>query len=327
MIAYLAFTEKGLRLAQMLAAQTGGTALRCPHGGLDGWTCEHFAQDDALVYVGAVGIAVRAVAPYLQRKTVDPAVVVLDECAHFAVPIVSGHLGGANALAQRLAALCGATAVITTATDANGVFAVDVWAGRQGCAVLHTDGIRRFSAKLLAGETAVLASEFPIAGPAPQGVQLAAAGEPCDAFLGLREPPPETLWLVPQIVTLGVGCRRGTPQDALDAAFAALALPEAAFCAAATIDRKADEPGLQAFCRAHRLPMMIFSAQELAAVPGQFSSSAFVQKTVGVDNVCERAAVLAAGEGAALIRPKTAGGGVTMAAAQKSYTPNWEGTP
>ena len=84
-----------------------------------------------------MGIAVRAIAPHCRSKAVDPAVVVLDECGHFAVPILSGHLGGANDLARALAAVCGAVPVITTATDANGVFAVDAWARHQNCAVLE----------------------------------------------------------------------------------------------------------------------------------------------------------------------------------------------
>ena len=124
--AYLAFTAKGLALAQKLAAAYPGSVARCGHEAgqvhLADWTARQFAGSDALVFVGAVGIAVRAIAPHCQSKAQDPAVVVLDECGRFAVPILSGHLGGANDLARALAAVCGAVPVITTATDANGVF-------------------------------------------------------------------------------------------------------------------------------------------------------------------------------------------------------------
>ena len=122
--AYLAFTAKGLALAQQLAQTCPGSVSRCGLGGvtLAGWTAQQFAAADALVFVGAAGIAVRAIAPHCQSKATDPAVVVLDECGRFAVPLLSGHLGGANDLACRLAAACGAVPVITTATDANGVF-------------------------------------------------------------------------------------------------------------------------------------------------------------------------------------------------------------
>ena len=111
-----------------------------------------FAQADALIFVGAVGIAVRAIAPHCKSKATDPAVVVLDECGRFAVPLLSGHLGGANALARALAEACGAIPVITTATDANGVFAVDEWAKAQGCAVLEPERIKLVSGALLAGQ-------------------------------------------------------------------------------------------------------------------------------------------------------------------------------
>ena len=154
--AYLAFTAKGLALAQKLAAAYPGSVARCGHEAgqvhLADWTARQFAGSDALVFVGAVGIAVRAIAPHCQSKAQDPAVVVLDECGRFAVPILSGHLGGANDLARALAAVCGAVPVITTATDANGVFAVDEWAKHQNCTVLEPERIKLVSGALLAGK-------------------------------------------------------------------------------------------------------------------------------------------------------------------------------
>ena len=167
----LAFTQKGMELARRLAAELSGEAARCGEGcTLDAWTADAFANADALVYVGAAGIAVRAVAPYAGNKASDPAVVAVDECGRFAVPLLSGHLGGANRLARRIGAVCGALPVITTATDANGAFAVDEGAVRQGCCVLDVPRIKRVSAKILAGGTAVLRSPWPVAGTPPAGV-------------------------------------------------------------------------------------------------------------------------------------------------------------
>ena len=203
--AYLAFTAKGEALARRLAEALPGSVSRC--GGdvtLKGWTAEHFAQDEALIFVGAVGIAVRAIAPHCKSKAADPAVVVVDEGGNFAVPLLSGHLGGANALARALAKACGAVPVITTATDVNGLFAVDLWAKAQNCAVLEPEHIKRVSGALLAGQTVRYWSPWPVAGETPAGVKKADAPEAADFALTLT-PQGEALHLVPRIGVLGVG--------------------------------------------------------------------------------------------------------------------------
>ena len=99
---------------------------------------ERFSSMDALIFIGACGIAVREIAPYLVSKKTDPAVLCIDEKMQFVIPLLSGHIGGANDLARRLAAALGASAVITTATDVNGKFAVDAWAAKNGCAALFS---------------------------------------------------------------------------------------------------------------------------------------------------------------------------------------------
>ena len=178
--AYIAFTARGLALAQQLAAACPGSVAR---GGADGvrltdWTAAQFAQSDALIFVGAAGIAVRAIAPHCRSKAADPAVVVLDEGGQFAIPLLSGHLGGANELAQRLAAVCHAVPVITTATDGRGVFAVDEWAKRQNCAVAEPERIRCVSGALLAGQSVCYAADWAVSGTPPAGVEPAAAAVP-----------------------------------------------------------------------------------------------------------------------------------------------------
>ena len=327
---YLAFSARGLALAQKLADALGGQALRC--GGpvtLAGWTAEHFRPGAGLVYIGACGIAVRAVAPHLVSKTADPAVVAVDEQGRFAVPLASGHLGGANALARAIAGVCGAAPVLTAATDAGGFFPVDDWARAQGCAVVNPERIKAVSGRVIAGAPLRLRSDWPIAGDPPPGVEPADPSAPCDAALTLADPGPGVLWLAPRVLALGVGCRRGASADALEAALDRLrketGLPVQAVCLVCTIHRKAGEPGLLAFCAAHGWPLRSFSAERLGAVRGEFSASAFVARTVGVDNVCERAAVLGA-EGGPLLIPKQAGGGVTLALAAKAFEPDWKWT-
>lgn len=323
--AYAAFTETGLALAETLARALPGPVTRCGHGGpsLAEWTAAAFAQNEALIFVGAVGIAVRAIAPFCRSKASDPAVVVVDECGHFAVPLLSGHLGGANDLARAIAALCGAVPVITTATDAHGLFAVDEWARHQNCRVLEPERIKTVSGKLLAGEPVLFWSEFSIAGPAPTGVNAAPAPEAADFALTLS-PAGNALHLAPRIGVLGIGCRRGTTAEQLEAAFSAFCaahtLAPQCIAAAASIDLKQNEAGLLAFCAAHRWGLSFFSAEALQTAPGSFTSSAFVRNVTGVDNVCERAAVLASGGSIRI--PKQAGG-VTFALALSPFAPDW----
>ena len=325
MICLISFTDRGEALARRLARALGGEAVRCGRGqSLDGWTRAGFARARGLVFVGAAGIAVRAVAPYVRKKTTDPAVVVVDEWGRFAVPILSGHLGGANDLARRIAALCGGVPVITTATDGSGCFAVDEWARRQGCRVVNPEKIKAVSAKLLAGGTVRVSSDWPIQGRPPAGVTPAEEA-PWDVRLSLRREEGEALQLAPAILALGVGCRKDTPAEALRAAFRTLldqaGVWEQAVSGVFTVDLKGEEPGLLAFCRERGLELRTFSPEQLAGAEGTFVSSPFVERTVGVDNVCQRSAVL--GSGGALLGGRYAGHGVTMALAVGAFAPDW----
>ena len=331
-LALAAFTAKGerlaLRLAEGLAA--GGDEIaevrslrgEGPRPSLGEWTAQAFSDCEGLLFVGACGIAVRAVAPHLRDKRTDPAVVAVDEQGRFAVSLVSGHLGGANALARRAAAILGATPVVTTATDLRGRFAVDLWAKEQGLVLGDRELAKAISAALLDGRTVGFWSGFSVEGPLPEGLAAAESGE-----LGLavtldpaRRPFDRTLAAVPHILTLGIGCRRGASAGTIERV-ARRALEGVACLEAvrevATLDRKAGEPGLLAFCEARGLPLRAYPAAELARVEGEFTPSAFVREVTGVDNVCERAA--AAGGGRLLLR-KRAEEGVTVAAA----APDWK---
>lgn len=322
------FTRRGEELGERLAKALAGHGLEMNLrriGGegptLAGWAAEHFATADALLFIGAAGIALRAVAPHVASKTSDPAVLVLDEGANHIIPLFSGHIGGANALALQIGQALGARPVITTATDVNGVFAVDSWATANGYHIQNPGQIKRVSAKLLAGERVYLQSEFPVTGALPTGVEMAPEGARADIGITARKgTQADTLWLSPPALVLGAGCRKGAQETALQAAFEALCerenLHPAAFGLVCSIDLKSREPGLLAFCENNHLPLRTFPADELARAPGSYTASAFVEETTGVDNVCERSAVLGGG---ALLVKKTAGGGVTLAVAAKNW--------
>ena len=336
-IALTAFTSRGAELAGRLAKALTEDGHSCalwvperlaPETGLPGyrslgpWTGERFADSDALLFVGASGIAVRAIAPYVRDKFTDPAVVSVDETGRFAVPLLSGHVGGANDLARLVARRTGGTAAVSTATDVNGRFAVDQWAREQGFFLDGREGAKRVSAALLAGISVGVESDFPIQGPLPQGV----VEGPAEAGIALtldpeKRPFPHTVRLIPPVLHLGIGCRRGTPAatiaKAVEGVFRSRHLSLKGVDAVCSIGLKKDEAGLLAFCQGLGLPLTTYSAGELSAVPGDFTPSPFVHGVTGVDNVCERAAVR---RGGSLIVPKQVGEGVTVAVSQVPLT-------
>jgi cobalt-precorrin 5A hydrolase len=321
-----AFTHEGLRLGQKTAAFLAGAGYeaRCRRVGRNGislaqWTREAFSQADALIFIGAAGIAVRAIAPHLKSKTSDPAVLVMDDAGRFCIPLLAGHIGGANALALELAEITGATPVITTATDIHGVFAVDTWAVRQGLAIRNPESVKTVSAALLHGDEVTFKIEFPIEGSLPKG--LTDLEKPARLLIGIHLPERPALHLVPRVVIAGVGCKKGISEDAVAQAVShaleASGFVWEALAKVCSIDIKATEPGLVSFCRRHGLPFETFAASALAALPGCFTASAFVAGTVGADNVCERSAVLGGGR---LISRKHACNGVTVALSIMDYT-------
>lgn len=131
------------------------------------WAGRHFETDDAIIFVGACGIAVRSIAPYVASKKSDPAVLVIDECGKFVISLLSGHLGGANELTLEVAELLGAVPVVTTATDLHHRFAVDVFAKKNCCGIQNMKAAKEVSAALLAGEPVGFYSEFPWTGKLP----------------------------------------------------------------------------------------------------------------------------------------------------------------
>lgn len=342
---------------------------------LSEWTGSMFEQKRAMVFIGAAGIAVRAIAPFVRDKMTDPPVVAADEAGHFCIPLLSGHVGGANELAEQMAGWLQGIPVITTATDVNGVFAVDVFAARSGLCITDREKAKQISAWLLEGgkvgffcdteckgavETddhrrlgkciaghnicryftcrhniwiTFRNSERPAAAQAGDAVreteavrkteaagEMEAAGEKervreTDAVLE-GAVMPSFLRLVPKMVVVGVGCRKGTAPDVLERrvleALEDEGIDLAAVKALATIDIKAREEAVLQLAGRYGWELRTFTSDELQAVEGVFEESGFVRSAVGVGNVCERSC---AARGGSLLIHKRAGEGVTVAAA------------
>lgn len=309
---------------EKLVSQMESSQLIPLEGSLNQWAGEQFQRSDGLIFIGAAGIAVRAIAPFVKDKAKDPAVVVLDELGRFSISLLSGHLGGANELAKRAAEITGGQAVITTATDLHGIFAVDIFAKNQGLVITNLKEAGAISASLLKGERAGFYCDFPLEGELPGELLWQSPGVH-NLWVTVKEAsekvPKGALRLVPPLVTLGIGCRRGASSEAIEAAVKAMLhtanLSLRAVRGCASIDLKKDEPGLLAFADQWEIPLFTYSAKRLSRVSGEFSASSFVKEVTGVDNVCERAALALAGEwgGGRLIVKKEVHQGVTIAAA------------
>ncbi len=283
------------------------------------WTGLVFEKSEAIVFVGAVGIAVRAIAPYLKSKTTDPAVICVDELGRYSIPILSGHIGGANHLACRIASAIGAMSVITTATDVNGKFSVDSFAVSRGMYIGSMALAKDVSAAILDGRFVGLKSDYPVCSRVPPCLDISETGD-----LGIhitsgfgKGPYLRTLRLIPKNHVLGVGCRKGIDkEDIMKTAMSVLdsaGISIESVKAIASIDLKENEAGLLEFAAERGVPTLFYSSSELNMLPDiGYSKSDFVKNTTGVDCVCERAAMAASAGGELIVR-KTGSEGVTVA--------------
>lgn len=344
----IAFTSRGAKLGANLKSklmQAGytseaftmsrfvdsGLGLKPLESKLTVWAKESFEICGGIVFISACGLAVRAIAPYIQEKSTDPAVVVIDENGKYVIPILAGHVGGGNDLAREIAKLIHSEPVITTATDINNKFAVDEWAAKNHFYLSSKETAKRVSARLLEGKSVGVYSEFPSYTVLPDGLTWAEEGA-----LGISlsytqtgKPFADTLHLIPKTYTLGIGCKKGTKAEEIaetvEKQLRKWRVPMEAIEAVASIDLKCDEPGLKLYCQRHRLPFYTYSAEELNEVTGDFTPSEFVNQVVGVDNVCERAAVLhSKGK---LLQQKAKGKGTTLALAAREPLIQWENKP
>lgn len=316
---------------------------------LDDFVKENFDTGNVLVFIGAAGIAVRAIAPYIKDKTKDPAVIVIDEKGRNVIPILSGHIGGGVKEARLIAMLLGATPVLTTATDVENEFAVDVYAKANGLVISDMKAAKEFTARLLEEKKGYYyvdegAEAFMGSGIGYENVvRVSDVGDlySDDANPEMKAALPESgrknffvisyrdddalselglkgdfLKLIPKCIAVGMGCKKGTVGDALYS-FCLDKLKEAgidarAVDALASASIKKDEEGLKNVADKLDAYFVTFDADELMAMPGDFESSEFALEVTGCDNICERAAA-ACGVSRILVH-KTKGDGMTFAA-------------
>lgn len=355
----ISFTGQGLELSKELkkSMEKGGkeerflTSLYTKWSGYQGeardvkackeslseWAEHCFSQKHLVIFIGACAIAVRTIAPLIKNKLEDVPVLVIDEQGNFVIPILSGHYGGANELAEEIAGKMNMTAVITTATDVNGLFAVDVFARKNELTIANKEGIKQISSKILDGESVTLWMDGIYEGELPKRLLLSkedneSAGRQKASIIISpyhyeEELPHVKLYLIPKAFVIGIGCRKGKSVEeigeVLEEHLKELKIRKEAVLGIASIDLKKEEEGICRLAEKYGWGFTTFSKEELMQVPGNYTSSGFVEAVVGVDNVCERSAMAACGNGASLILEKQAKNGITIAIGMRKWSVNF----
>jgi len=335
--AIVAVTDTGLKTAEKIQAALGGDIYTLPRlcrvkeyrpiiPGLKELMGSIFKSYQSIIMVMACGIVVRSIAPHLASKTTDPAVVVLDEQGQNVISLLSGHLGGANRLAEKVAGITGGRAVITTASDNLGIESVDLMAQRNGLVMEDLDQVKKVTAVLVQGKKVAVVTDHwsgtidPILIPAswdtitsikPDGlIYIGNKARPWAEDLNI----PVAKLAVPNLV-LGVGCRKDTDPDQMEnfvsMVFRSHNLSPAGIKTVATVDVKKNEKAVIHLARKLCADLKIISREEITSIECQFACSEFVKRTIGVGCVCEPAAFIASGKGNCVV-PKTAGKGVTL---------------
>jgi cobalt-precorrin 5A hydrolase len=348
-IAIIAITAHGARLGASLVRELTEAELFIPskHAAIIETPATPYTEElrslisrlwhekDGLICIMASGIVVRLIAPLLEGKDRDPAIVVVDDAGRFAVSLLSGHLGGANRLAEHCARATGATAVITTATDAHGLPSFDLLAKEQGWVIDELSRVKILNSLLLEGE------EIAVVDPTGQverfvsargylryfpdfqaALRSKAAGY---LFVSNREIPPacapqNLLVLRPRNLVLGIGCNSGTGADEIERVVLAnlekLALSLKSVCCLASAVAKKNEAGLLAFAGKYSIPITFYESSELNAVTVPSPASSHAMDAIGATGVAEPAALIAS-QGGRLLLKKVKSGNVTLAIAEK----------
>jgi cobalamin biosynthesis protein CbiG len=282
-----------------------------------------------IICIMATGIVVRAVAPLLKDKRTDPAVVVLDENGEFVISLLSGHLGGANAITRGIADCIGAHAVITTASDVQGKIALDLWAAEENLYVEDYKKLKALSAKIVNGKRINVRTEHIFnSDHIPKEFDMVGRNDDADIIISSRLMDNSALFLRPKNLFIGVGCNRDTTkeeiQDMVSKTLEREKLSINSVARVATIDLKEDEQGLLDFAREKGLGIDFFTKNDLngAILRHNIASSDTVKAATGAAAVSEPAAILAARKrfhNSTLVIPKEKRGNVTLAIAKAEF--------
>lgn len=266
-VAIFSLTQNGIKLSNRIATEIEGCAEFIKGKNfvkLKEIVEENFGKYDALIFISAIGIAVRMIAPHIKSKLTDPAVIVIDELGQHVISLLSGHIGGANELSIKIAKIINAEPIITTATDINNKFAID---SIEGIKPEPKEAIKIINSAILNGEKV-----FVTAG---------------DTVLNLN----------PLKLILGIGCKRGTSKNLIKSAVIEscrrINQSIERINLIASVDVKRDEVGLIEFANEIDREIKFFDITTLQKTITRYnlSESEFVKRTIGVGNICESSAL------------------------------------
>lgn len=348
-MAVWALTPDGAAIAATIAAKfpgatifTGNTITSPPVGAtrftvLADAVEQAFKNFDAHVFVMAVGIVVRMIAPHIGTKQTDPAVVVVDDDGRFAVSLLSGHSNGANGLAGLIGQFTGATPVVTTATDNAGVPAIDLLAKEHALSIENPETVKVISMAFLTGQRVwrhdpwkILDAELDdYTDPRPAMIDDIASTSTPGIFINhaidhnISNLSEKVLVARPRTLAVGAGCNSGTSADeiiyAVQAVFDQYGLSTASILHFVTIEMKTREPGLIEAAAYFNRPLIGFTKEELSSVKNVPNPSVMVHKHMGVTSICEAAAILSMNTETLLV-PKQKTKNTTIAVAEKPFT-------
>lgn len=275
---------------------------------------------DGFIFIMSTGIVVRLVAPLLRSKSSDPAITVMDDQGRFSISLLSGHLGGANELTERCAAITGSSAVITTATDAAGLPSFDMLAKEMGWGIDNICHVKNLNTLLLDNRQIAVVDHsghtrkyFQGRGNLSFHDSIGHATESmAEGYLFVtsrqlapEEVPANALILRPRNLVLGIGCNRGTSMEEIEL-FVTLQMHQLQLCpeciqSIATAEAKSDEDGLIAYAKKVGIPLKLFSSTELNRVVVTTPPSRHALDAIGATGVAEPAAILASGGGRLLL--------------------------
>jgi len=301
-IAILAITNQGKVTARKIHSVLPGSQIVVSSQGIRKCIEDAWYRYDGIICIMAAGIVVRCIGKLCRSKFDDPAIVVVDEQCRFAISLLSGHVGGANYIVTKLQQLCGVQAVVTTGSDVAGHTSVDLWALENGLAIANPRRLASCAATLLNRGLLSVYQEQNYLNLYPADFKQSNHPELADIVISVKNKISSNgLHLVPRVLYIGLGCRRGATveefQEALDDVVSQYNIHLEAVAGIASIDIKKDEAGLLELAEKYAWPLTFYSTDKIHAILPPSKSSKVFEK-IGVHGVCEPAAILAASQGA-----------------------------